>query len=82
MLNYLQLLLTILSLTLPIYGQKTQEAKKQDKRGIVALGYGGYERGGLALRGGLLSAGYGGIFYVVTSFMSVFVRNNGFNEKL
>lgn len=53
-----QLVLAILSLAMPIYGEETQVEKKQEKRGVLGLGYGGY--GGL---GNTLIAGsaYGGI---------------------
>jgi hypothetical protein len=54
-------LLTILGLAMPIYCQETQVEKKQEKRGIIGSGYGGY--GGLGLQGGLAAgSGYGGIY--------------------
>lgn len=59
-LNSFQLVvLAILSLAMPIYGEETQVEKKQEKRGALGLGYGGY--GGLG-NAGLVAAvpAYGG----------------------
>jgi len=58
----LQLVLAILSLAMPIYCEETQVEKKQEKRGILGLGYGGY--GGYGGLGNSLIAGsaYGGNF--------------------
>jgi len=50
-------LFAILGLAMPIYCQETQVEKRQEKRGIIGSGYGGY--GGL--QGGL-ATGYGGIY--------------------
>ncbi|XP_025163051.1 keratin-associated protein 6-2-like [Harpegnathos saltator] len=56
------LLLTVLCLALPIYGQGTQVTKRQDKRGVLGLGYGALGHGGIGLQGNLATAGagYGG----------------------
>ncbi|XP_012524758.1 glycine-rich protein isoform X2 [Monomorium pharaonis] len=49
-------LLAILSLAMPIYGEETQVEKKQDKRGVLGLGYG---YGGNTLIAGSAYGGYG-----------------------
>ncbi|GAB1867975.1 hypothetical protein CAJAP_09054 [Camponotus japonicus] len=52
------ILLTVLSLTMPIFGEETQ-VKRQDKRGILGLGHAGF--GGSPFQGDSLAigAGYG-----------------------
>ncbi|XP_072756336.1 uncharacterized protein [Anoplolepis gracilipes] len=50
------LLLTVLSLAMPIFGEETQ-AKKQDKRGAVGLSHGGFRDSGLY--GNSVGADYG-----------------------
>ncbi|XP_025266360.1 keratin-associated protein 19-2-like [Camponotus floridanus] len=50
------ILLTVLGLTMPIFGEETQ-VKKQDKRGILGLGHAGF--GGSAFQGDSLTIGTG-----------------------
>lgn len=59
----LQILLTVLGLTMPIFGEET-EVKRQDKRGILGLSHGGFE--GSLPHGNSLAGGFGaGNIYLI-----------------
>ncbi|XP_077279830.1 uncharacterized protein LOC143907153 isoform X1 [Temnothorax americanus] len=54
-----RLVLAIVGLAMPIYCEETQVEKKQEKRGVLGLGYGGYGGLGNALIAGPAYGGYG-----------------------
>ncbi|XP_050463245.1 uncharacterized protein LOC126857641 isoform X2 [Cataglyphis hispanica] len=79
------LLLTILSLAMPIFGKETQ-VKRQDKRGVLGLSHGGFV-GGSVLHGDSLAIGadYGQNYLGGTSLshgISALAYSNSYNAPL
>lgn len=61
---------------MPIYGEEAQTAKRQDKRGILGLGYGAVGHGGVGLQGnlaGVVGTGYAGTFIENSFSLSEFL---------
>ncbi|EFN72123.1 40S ribosomal protein S12, mitochondrial [Camponotus floridanus] len=72
------ILLTVLGLTMPIFGEETQ-VKKQDKRGILGLGHAGF--GGSAFQGDSLTIGTGLEQIRLGSTLWQMIRRNGPYKK-